>query len=154
MGGDSKVGTRRSSVGGNHDPVSVKARSAQASSGSTDPSMSIGSNGEAVLSNRVWTLHRFIRGIKKGKVPLNLILILFISLLTAGVAGLAWGLTYTAATVRVLILFQVAKDMASIILLIRGRLLQPPSLRRSKLKCCLESRQQSTSTFVPPSKAL
>ncbi|KNC98809.1 uncharacterized protein SPPG_05787 [Spizellomyces punctatus DAOM BR117] len=81
-------------------------QSVNGGSSTTDPTMSLNSKGEMVLSNRVWTFHRFITGLKSGRAPISLILIAFITSLATGIAFLAWGLTFRAATNSATILAQ------------------------------------------------
>ncbi|TPX70358.1 hypothetical protein SpCBS45565_g01770 [Spizellomyces sp. 'palustris'] len=87
-----------------------KAEQSVPGGSSTEPTMSLNSKGEMVLSNRVWTLRRFLAGLKNGRAPISLILIAFITSLATGVAFLAWGLTFRAATNSATILAQALQS--------------------------------------------
>ncbi|KAJ3277798.1 hypothetical protein HK104_002968 [Borealophlyctis nickersoniae] len=61
--------------------------------------MSLNSNGEAVPTTRTWSWSRFLNGLKQGRVPLSVVLMMFIVPLSVGVAAVTWALTYSAALV-------------------------------------------------------
>ncbi|KAJ3277503.1 hypothetical protein HK104_003244, partial [Borealophlyctis nickersoniae] len=67
------------------------------SSTSDDLNTSVNSDGKRVMSANVWSWSRFTTAIKQGRFPVSLMLVMFIVPLSAGVAILSWGLTYTAA---------------------------------------------------------
>ncbi|KAJ3296858.1 hypothetical protein HK104_001100 [Borealophlyctis nickersoniae] len=67
------------------------------SSTADDPNLSVNSQGNRVVTSRVWSWSRVVKGIKQGRVPISVLLITFIVPLSAGVAVLSWALTYQAA---------------------------------------------------------
>ncbi|KAJ3282305.1 hypothetical protein HK104_010969 [Borealophlyctis nickersoniae] len=73
------------------------ANSTGRASTTDDPNTSVNSEGKRVVSADDWSWSRFTKAIKQGRFPVGLLLIMFIIPLSAGVAILSWGLTYTAA---------------------------------------------------------
>ncbi|KAJ3292954.1 hypothetical protein HK104_004879 [Borealophlyctis nickersoniae] len=59
--------------------------------------MSMNSNGEAVPTTSVWSWSRFFDGLKQGRAPISVVLMMFIVPLSVGVAAVTWALTYRAA---------------------------------------------------------
>ncbi|KAI9097422.1 hypothetical protein DFS34DRAFT_124917 [Phlyctochytrium arcticum] len=68
---------------------------------STDQSLSAHSEGtgSSKPSRRVWSLSRFWRFLRRGRMPIVMILVIVISSLTALTGFLSWGLTNISATV-------------------------------------------------------
>ncbi|TPX57988.1 hypothetical protein SpCBS45565_g08104 [Spizellomyces sp. 'palustris'] len=67
-------------------------------SASSDPTKSVDNSGQPSSGN-VWSWSKAIKGIKRGRLPIVLVLILFLVPVSAGVALVAWALTYNAALV-------------------------------------------------------
>ncbi|KAI8591821.1 hypothetical protein BDZ88DRAFT_15143 [Geranomyces variabilis] len=65
---------------------------------SGEESVSVDSKGEVTLSSSVFTCSRFLRSIRKRRVPIIFLLVSFVSFLTIFVAAISWDLTYSAGT--------------------------------------------------------
>ncbi|KAJ3279274.1 hypothetical protein HK104_001594 [Borealophlyctis nickersoniae] len=59
--------------------------------------MSLNSKGEKVPTTRVWSWSQFFNGVRRGRMPISVVLTLFIIPLAVGVAVITWALTYGAA---------------------------------------------------------
>ncbi|KAJ3282841.1 hypothetical protein HK104_010686 [Borealophlyctis nickersoniae] len=75
----------------------MASQSQQALTSSGDPTMSLNSKGEEVPTTSVWSWSRFFIGLKRGRMPISVVLVLFIVPLAVGVAVITWVLTYSAA---------------------------------------------------------
>ncbi|KAJ3188604.1 hypothetical protein HDU85_004318 [Gaertneriomyces sp. JEL0708] len=64
---------------------------------STGYTMSTNAEGERVISRRVWTWSKVLRGIRHGRLPIILVLVSFTTVLSLATALFAWGWTNRAA---------------------------------------------------------
>ncbi|KAJ3177117.1 hypothetical protein HDU87_004609 [Geranomyces variabilis] len=76
----------------------VKTPTSILPSTSGEESLSVDTKGEATPSKSVFTLGRFVRSIRQGRVPIILLLVSFVTCLTIFVAAISWDLTYSAGT--------------------------------------------------------
>ncbi|KAJ3159312.1 hypothetical protein HDU86_001915 [Geranomyces michiganensis] len=65
---------------------------------SADESMSVNSQGAATLSENLFTWRQFASSLRRGRIPITILLVSFISVLSIGIALISWALTYCAAT--------------------------------------------------------
>ncbi|KAI9011434.1 hypothetical protein BC832DRAFT_346100 [Gaertneriomyces semiglobifer] len=64
---------------------------------STGQTMSTNADGERVISRRVWTWSKMLRGLRHGRLPIILVLVSFTTVLSLATALFAWGWTNRAA---------------------------------------------------------